>query len=58
MVEAELSLFEVQIKHVSGHAVEAGQAVFGVAPEALDAVDVATSIDELIVAVVDPQVLA
>src|SRR5690606_18693727 len=56
MVEAELGLLQVQVEGVPGHAVELGQAVLGVAPEALDAVDVAASAGELVLAVVDAEV--
>ena len=42
---------------VLGHAVKVGQAVRGVAPEALDAVDVRPAGGELVIAMMDPQVL-
>ena len=57
MIEAELSFLEVQLKLLSPYAVELCQAVFGVAPERLDAVDVSGASGELIVAVIDPKVL-
>ena len=57
MIEAELSFLEEQLKLLSPYAVELCQAVFGVAPERLDAVDVSGASGELIVAVIDPKVL-
>ncbi len=40
VVEAELALLEVEQERVRVHPATAGQSYFGVAPEALDAVDV------------------
>ena len=57
MVEAELRLFEMKLKLVLPHAVELRQAVLGVAPEGLNAVDESGSSGELVVAMVDPKVL-
>lgn len=55
MVETELGFLQVQIEGVSGDAVELEQALFGEAPEALDAVDMARAGGELVVSVVDPE---
>ena len=57
MIEPELGLLQVQVKRRVRDAVELGQAAFGVAPEALDAVDVARASRELVSAMMDPQML-
>lgn len=60
MVEAELALFEVEQEGVRVHPAEPRQPALGVAPEALDAVDVVAgdpSAAELVGPVIDPQVL-
>ena len=57
MVKAELGFFEVQREGGFGHSMEPGQAVFGVTPEALDAIDVVGAESELIIAMVHSSVL-
>ena len=57
VVEAELALLQVQIEGGLGHPVELGQASFGEAPEALDAVDVVVALGEMIAAVANASVL-
>ena len=42
---------------MSGHAIKLHQRALGVAPKALDAVDMNTASGEFVVAVVDPQML-
>ena len=53
MVEAEFGFFEVEVKRLLGHAVEFGEPAFGVAPEALDTVDMPLPTSEFICAVID-----
>ena len=60
VVEAELGFFQVQIKRMLWHTFELDQSMLGEGPEAFapgGAIDVRATIDELIVAVVDAQVL-
>ena len=57
MIKAPLALFQVQVKSSHGHGVELLQAAFGKAPEALDPVNVAMVINELVRAMVDSEVL-
>ena len=57
VVEAELRLLQMQVERMTRHAVELDQPTLGVAPEALDAVDVALAPDELVTPVLDAQVL-
>lgn len=61
VVEAELALLEVEQEGVRAHPPEPGQPRLGVAPEALDAVDVIPAnhtAAELVGVVIDPQMLA
>jgi len=58
VVEAELALFEVQVEGVSGNALGLGEAMFSEGPEGFDAVDVAVAADELVIAMVDPEVFS
>ena len=55
LIEAIFRFFQVKIKRVLGHPVELHQATLGIAPKALDAVDVNAASGEFIVAVADPQ---
>jgi|GEM_PF-1588093 len=57
MVKPELTLFQMQIEGVLGNAVELRQPAFGKAPEGFDSVDVMLSPDELVIAMIDPEVL-
>lgn len=57
MVKAELAFFKVQVDGVSGDALSLGKAMFGEGPEGFDAVDAAVTADELVIAIVDPEVL-
>jgi hypothetical protein len=60
MVEAELALFEVEEEGVRVGAAESRQAALGVAPEALDAIDVIAghaSAGELVAGMIDTQML-
>lgn len=56
-IEAPLALFQVQMEGHDGHAVELLEPPLGIAPEALDAVDVTLVVSELVVAVADSEVL-
>jgi hypothetical protein len=55
VVETELSLLQMQIKRMPGHAVELRQPPFGKAPETLDAVHVTLAAGEFTLIVIDPQ---
>jgi len=57
VVEAPLALLQVQVERLSRHAVELLQPPLGEAPEALDAVDMALVIGELVRAVTYSKVL-
>ena len=57
MVKSKFALFEMQVKSAWAHSPEPGEAAFGVAPEALDAVDMGSPVDEFIAAMIDPEVL-
>ncbi len=57
MVEAELTLFQMQSKSVFGNTIEFGQSALGKTPERLNAVDMIGAFDEFIVAVIDPKML-
>ena len=57
MIEAPLALFQVQVEGRHGHAVELLEPPLGVAPEALDAVDVTLAVGELVRAMMDSEVL-
>lgn len=54
MIEAEFGFFQVEREGIFVDAMELGEAVPGVAPKALDAVDMVGTESELVVAVVDP----
>ena len=56
LIEPILALFQVQVELLRGDAVELMQPRLGVAPEALDAVDVMCAAHELVSAMVDPEV--
>ena len=56
VIEPVLSLFEVQIERVAGHPIELDQPALGIAPEALNAIDMRRVASKLIVAMVDTQV--
>lgn len=59
VVEAELAFFQVEVERAGVHAAEPGHAGLGVAPEALDAVDVVAAdgpAAELVGRMIDPQV--
>ena len=56
-IEPILALFQVQIELLRGDAVELMQPTLSITPEALDAVDVVRTSDELVGPVVDPEVL-
>lgn len=55
VIEAIFRFFQVKVKRMLGHPVELHQATLGIAPKALDAVDVNAAPGELVVAVADPQ---
>ena len=55
--EAELALLEVEMEGRLGDAIESGGAALGLAPEGLDAIDMALPPGEFIGAVVDPVML-
>ena len=57
VVEPELRFFEMKVEGMFGDSVELEQASFGEVPEALDAVDVVGSADELVLRVADPEML-
>ena len=57
VVKAKLGFFEVQFEGLCWDAVELGESSFGITPERLDAVDVAFTGSEFVVAVVDPEML-
>jgi hypothetical protein len=57
VVEAPFTLFQAQMEGRHRHAVELLEATLGIAPEALDAVDVALFISELVGAMTHPEVL-
>jgi hypothetical protein len=54
VIEAEFGFFQREGKGALADAMELGEAVLGVAPKALDAVDMVGPESELVVAVVDP----
>jgi len=56
MVEAPLTLFQVEMEGRHGHAVELLEPALGIAPEALDAVDVTLAIGELVRAMMNSEV--
>ena len=58
MIKAPLALFQVQVKSRRWHAIELLQAPPGIAPEALDAVDVTVVISKLVRAMIDSQVFS
>jgi len=58
VIESKLALFQVQIKGAFAHAAEFRQAALGVAPKALDAVDVCFAAGELAAPVRDAQMPA
>lgn len=47
----------MQVKSAWAHSSEPGEATFGIAPEALDAVDMGPPVSEFIAAMIDPEVL-
>jgi len=55
MIEPELALFQMQVEGLFGDAVELRQSAFGKAPKGFNAVDMMPSPDELVVAVIDPE---
>lgn len=57
MVEAEFSFLEVEVKRSLRHAIEFGEPALGVAPEALDTVDMPLPASEFICAVIDSEML-
>ena len=57
VVEPPLALFEVQAESRRRHTVELLETTLGIAPEALDAVDVALLIGKLVRAMMDSEVL-
>lgn len=56
MIEAKLSLFDVEEEESSGQASVFCQSHFGVAPEGLDTIDMVGASGELVVAVMDSEV--
>jgi hypothetical protein len=57
VVEAEFGLLEAEVEGVVGDAAELDQPSFGVAPQRLDAVDVAAAVGEFAEGMVDSEVL-
>lgn len=55
MVKAAPGLFQVQLEGLCRYAVELGRPPLGIAPERLNAVDVASAPDEPVVTVADPK---
>jgi hypothetical protein len=56
VVESELRFFEVKVEGVPGHTFELSEAVFGEAPEGLDAIDVVFFFGELVLTMSYPEV--
>lgn len=56
MIEAELSLLDVEVEELTGQTSVFGQAGFRVAPERLDSIDVACPSGKFVLAVVDSEV--
>ena len=56
VIVAPFGLFQVQMEGVFRQTLELGEANFGHSPEALDPVDMNTAPDELVLAVIDPEV--
>ena len=56
VIEPEFSFFEVQVERMPWHAVELDQSALGIAPKALNAVDMDQPASKLVVAVIDTQV--
>ena len=56
VIEPEFSLFEVQVKRMARHPIELDQPALGIAPKALDAVDMHRAASKLVFAMIDTQV--
>ena len=56
MVEAEFCFFQMEREGAFSHSMKLGQALFGVAPEALDSVDVIRSQRKFVFAMMDSAV--
>lgn len=57
MIKPKLTFFKMQVKSAWAHSPEPGEAAFGVAPEAFDAVDMGPPVSEFITAMIDPEML-
>ena len=57
MIKTELVFFEVQVESVLRDTIELSQSSFSETPKRLNAIDMIRTFNELIIAMIDPQVL-